>query len=276
MIYNISDEAIRGPGPELRAPARIIGNGAEATIQVDVTWSVVTKVYKKRPGATGAFDAAEREYRMLQRFAHALRAVPGVSCPAPLALIEDIPCLCMRFVDGVPLHDYAACTTLREEELSGIAERLAAGLRVYLDIAGEPYHDFCMQNALYRPAQRGIVLLDLGIPESQRPLHGRYTDAQLSVGNFLGCALYELARPARIRPGPARRQFARIYLCLHEQLLRDGVLRVSDLPWVEEVARHTYRRLARNGGALRRGWYLAFVAVNALRLARTRRMMFNP
>jgi len=270
----VSVGAIRGAEPA-QATARIIGEGAEATVQLDAARGVVTKVYKRTGGAV-AFDAAAREYRLLQRLARALRTVPGVSCPAPLQLIEDLPGVCMRFVEGVPLHDYVGRTRLTEAELDRIARGLASGLCAYLEVAGEPYYDFCLHNSLFQPAEAGIVLLDFGIPEPQRLLHGSYTDAQLSVGNFLGCMLYEQVRPARVRSRLARRQFASVYCGMRDRLLREGTLRGSDLRRVEEVARFTYRRLTHRGSALRRAWYRVFCAVSAVRFARARSILFSP
>lgn len=256
--------------------ARVIGEGAEATVRLDPVRGIVTKVYKTHRGAARALAVAEREYRLLRRLERALRAVPGVDCPAPLELLEDLPAVRMRYVEGVPLNDHVARSRLDGAGLARLARQLAQGLRVYLEMALEPYYDFCLHNALLRPADGGIVLLDFGVPEAQRPLHGRYSDLQLSLGNFLGLVLYEMVRPLRAHSSLARRQLVALYCEMCRELLRGGTLRGSDFAPLEEVARFTYRRLTRPGVALRRAWYLVYPALDAVRLARTRRTLFNP
>ena len=91
---------------------RLIGEGAEATVRLDESRGVVTKIYRPHDGDERPRDAALREYRILSRFERALRVVPGVTCPAPLALDEDLPGVSMRYIEGVGLHDYIARTRL--------------------------------------------------------------------------------------------------------------------------------------------------------------------
>ena len=261
---------------QARESVRIIGEGAEATVRLDDSRGVVTKAYKPRDGGGNRRDAALREYRILVRFERALRVVPGVTCPAPLALDQDLPGVSMRYVDGARLHDYVARTRLTDAELRRVALGLAKGLCTYLSVVHEPYYDFCLHNALFQPAESRVVLLDFGIPRWQPPLHGHYADVELSVGNLLGCVLYELVRPARVCSGLAQRQLVAVYCALRDQLLREGALRAADLRGVEEVARFTYRRLTHPspGPALRRAWYRAWPVLDATRLARAKRVMF--
>jgi hypothetical protein len=232
----------------------VVGQGAEATVHLDRGKRSVTKIYRSAD-FEAARRAAAREYRLLGQVHEALREVPGLTSPRPIALDESPPSVCMEFHGGLPLAAHVARRRLGADEVARIARALARGLRAYVRATGEAYYDFSMQNVLVDDETCELVLVDFGMPLAQRSLHGRYPPMRMSVGNFLGWSIYELARPANLPARLARAQFFLVYRAMIDALFEAGDLGLDDLPQVETVARLTYRNLTALGSPLRRGWY---------------------
>jgi hypothetical protein len=232
----------------------VIGRGGEATVHLDRARRTVTKVYRSAD-FEAARRAAAREFRILGQVYGALREIAGASSPRPIALHETPPAVRMEFRDGPPLAAHLARHRMRGAEIAQIAGALARALHAYVLATGEAYYDFSLQNTLIDIPAGDIVLVDFGMPQAQRSLHGRYTPMRMSVGNFLGWSLYDLARPASLASRLARTQSFRLYRAMRDALLKAGDLQPEDLPQVESVARMTYGNLTRTGPVLRRAWY---------------------
>jgi hypothetical protein len=232
----------------------VVGRGSEAMVHLDRARRSVTKVYRSAD-FEAARRAAVREYRILGQVHDALREVPGIACPKPIAMHETPPGVCMEFRDGLPLARHLSRRRLRADEIARLAQALAHGLRVYVLATGEAYYDFSLQNTLIDTSTGGLVLIDFGIPQAQLSLHGRHDAMPMSVGNFLGWSLYELARPANLPAWLARAQHLQLYVAMRDALLDSGALAATDLPEVESIARGTYDNLTASGPAQRRGWY---------------------
>lgn len=227
-----------------------IGGGA-ATVRFDPVAGTITKFYD-------ALQPAQREYGLLERVHRAFKGDPDLACPLPLEIAAEPPSVRMELCAGLPLSGYLRCNGLGPEQLDRLACTLARGLRAYVDATGEAYYDFCPQNALYDPLTGRVVLLDFALPRSLREPGAPIAPVPLSVGNFLGWSLYELARPANVRARPECRQYVHLYRALRAALLKDGTLRDGDFACVEAVARSTYRRVSGRGRVLRRAWYRSY------------------
>lgn len=249
----------------------VIGRGSEATVRLDVIRGTATKVYRNAD-LEAARRAAAREYRILGQLHRALRDVPGVSCPRPLGLHASPPGVRMEFCRGVALAEDLARHRLSSAAVTRLSRSMARALHAFVLATGETYYDFSTQNMLIDAESGDLVVVDFGIPETQRPLHGHYSPMQISVGNFLGWSIYELARPANLSARLARVQYLGAYRAMRDALSEAGDLACGDLAHVESVARFTYRRLTLTGSALRRRWYRSFGALwLPLALAQARR-----
>jgi serine/threonine protein kinase len=232
----------------------LVGRGGEATVHLDRARRSVTKIYSSAD-FEAARRAAAREYRILGIVHQALRDVPGVASPKPIALHESPPGVSMQYHDGLPLARHLARRRLDAIEVARIAGALALGLRAYVHATGEAYYDFSLQNALIDSAAGEIVLVDFGVPQAQGAQQIHHDPVLASVGNFLGWSLYELARPANLRERLARRQYLQVYGAMRDALLEAGDLASADLAEVESIARLTYDNLTTTGPAPRRAWY---------------------
>ena len=158
------------------------------------------------PAAEGR-AAAAAELRRLERFSAALAALPEATCPEPLGLVEEpAPGLRMRRLDGENLVGVLAARELDAGRIARFADTMAAALDACVEATGEPYFDFKFDNVLVAGDTLGF--LDLGTPQHWREPDPGWTPHEVSLGNLLASALFEIGRPRHVARVRLRRQAA--------------------------------------------------------------------
>lgn len=227
--------------------ARTIIQGHDGPIEIDEATETVVKSFSRLDRRL-AVDKVEREVAQATRFGEALARKEGLACPQILAWeLDPVPRIVMRLCRGEPLSRFLSGLRERDTRIEKIAGRVSEGLRIYIDLFGEPYYDFSFQNMLYNEATSTLTFLDFSAPDRLEQAHDG-TPLEMSLGHFVGWSCYEMARPARLvspRHG---------YLDVIRAVLGHFDNDISRAK-VGALARTVFSRLTRPGRVLRRAYY---------------------
>ena len=171
--------------------------GHDGPIEIDQASRSVKKRYLLADGAR-ARAKAQREADRAARFHDALDAAPGLHCPKVLACeLGAAPSVTYELCAGEALQAQLLRRRWGGEEIAFLADRIGDGLRIYLRLFGEAYHDLHLNNLLYDPSGRCLSFLDFDFPDRLRR-ERLGTPLEASLANLVGCACYELSRPSML------------------------------------------------------------------------------
>ena len=169
--------------------------GHDGPIGIDLASRSVTKTYQQSDYAK-ALGMAEREADRAARFHAALADERGIRCPGVLSLDRSTPPrLTFQWCEGEPLQAILLRAPLARTD--DLARAIGRGLRSYVRLFDEPYHDLHFNNLLYDAPAGVITFLDFAYPDRLRGMQ-LGTPIEASLANLLGCACYELSRPAAL------------------------------------------------------------------------------
>jgi len=244
----------------------ILQEGHGRLVELEPDGATVRKSFPGLPDAE-ACEAAAAELDRLERFAAALDRVPDAVCPAPLGLVDQpAPGLRMSRLEGESLVDVLTGRPLADLQLDRFGTLIAAALDAYVKATGEPYHDLKFDNVLV--AGDGLGFFDLGMPQHWEPADPAHSPHEVSLGNLLASALFEIARPRHVLRLRLRRQASTLARGVVSATLASGIpLDTTHLVAATDAAyvRATYRA----GGLVRKAWYgtVAYATAPRLRIA---------
>lgn len=227
--------------------------GHDGPIEIDLAKRTVSKTYVFADRQR-ALQAAHREATRSGRLFEAFSRAEGLCCPQILEQNQVAPPrIVMTLCPGEPLSSFLAHTGKDDPRLSVIAARIRAGVKIYVELFGEPYFDLCFRNILYDDASALVSFLDFGIPDRLRP-EALQAPLEASLGNLVGWACYDMTRPSRLlSPRVGYLELMRCILaCFDGEVSRDGI---------DAAARATFARLAQTGSATRITYYRTAGAV---------------
>src|SRR4029079_11700964 len=109
-------------------------------------------------------------------------------------------------VEGTPLITYLRTNTLGPRGLFKLTERMHDGLEHYTAATGEPLYDFHVRNCMLDAESERLGIIDFGIPDQFAGGTQGLAPVDLSLGNLVGSAIYEAARPYQVLHTRRRRQ----------------------------------------------------------------------
>jgi hypothetical protein len=221
-------------------------------VTLDDGGTVVTKTFH---GADAAeqLRLAREEFGRLRIFSRALADVAGASSPEPLEVVPGPPAqLRMARAPGVSVKSVLRRRRLGPRLQAGLAATAARALDAYVGAVGEPYHDFHFDNMLYDERANALAFVDLGVPERSEAPPAGASAVEISLGNLIGAAIFESAKPNEMVHRRQHRQAC--------ALCADVAAGVADADRLDpealaDCARAAYTRAAHHGPAYRRLWY---------------------
>jgi hypothetical protein len=161
----------------------------------------------------------------------------------------------MEICAGEPLSKFLRRVDRRDARSAEIAAKIHDGLEIYGRLFEEPYYDFCFQNILYDEATGVLTFLDF---DNRIDRNSEGSALEKSLGNLVGWACYEMARPSQFFPPKLA------YMDVVRATLSTFEGKVSR-PRIRALARTDFCRLTRSGRLARRGYYAtAGTAIAAL------------
>ncbi len=134
----------------------------------------------------------------------------------------------------------------RDARSAEIATKIHDGLEIYARLFEEPYYDLCFPNILYDAATGVLTFLDFDVP-NRTDRNSKGSPLEKSLGNLVGWACYDMARPSQLLPRLAYVDVMRATLATFEG-------KVSR-PRIHALARAAFVRLSRTGRLARRSYY---------------------
>lgn len=228
----------------------MIGSGAEANVYLSKNGGVISKVYVRGKKTTRVKNA-EQEFEKLTKLYKRLESLEGISCPKPVSVdISDNPVVAMENCKGQSLHHFIYKGD-NSSIMYSLAGKLSQALLAYIDEFDEPYWDFCCQNILYEEASDELTLLDFNPPNSLPPSIFLHENTAISLGNFVGWALYD-----SVRPNAIFNKYNNVILAFSAMLMENVIKKSGcELNDVLHVMNLTYIRLGHKGSVFRRVWY---------------------
>lgn len=238
---------------------RLAGEGDSDCVVVREAGGAVVRKTFLPTARQDARQAAQREFRYLQRLRGALADVEGVTCPEPLAVaLDPVAEVRMAACPGVPVDRYLRGRQATDAVLGELAERMAAALRVYVAVFEEPHYDFFYRNMLYDEDSDVLSLVDMGIPAGLPELMAGLPPLAASLGTFVGHVLRDIVRPRRIAAVRGHRRIVRLTRGLvHGALERDGGRRSVRVAALRSYRRTTGTAADRAASPAKRAWYRA-------------------
>lgn len=236
-------------------PGRLIAAGGEAQIYLSETGQCIHKIYVQGT-LSHRIAIATSEYAKLLRLTKKFETVTGLSCPTPIALAtEPQPVVSMSRCQGISLDQFLKHQSQRPQPPESLApaliDKLSRGLLLYIEEFDQPYWDFCCQNILYDQHSDELSLLDFNPPGGEAKQLVTFSPLIVSLGNFVGWLLYQLARPGRYFKHYHRLMIS-LASALMKQLWQHSPYSIKELM---TVVRHHYVRLGYQGGFSRQLWY---------------------
>ncbi len=240
-------EAMADADFEARQPTvwKTVGEGSEGRVFKDVHAGIATKVYYD----DDAVDEAWRYYiGLLAAFDHVEQDL--VSTPIPIEFEPDIPLIQMEACEGMSLAAYIRSHSLGATNLEALAERIWFGIRTIPTATAEPTYGLWPDNILFDRDANRVTFVDF-ITGERRVNVTSASMAALTLGGFLGPALYELSRPTRWFRPLANIRIVRLCRAVLARALRDG----ESLTDIAEATRQVYAVCSSSGSAERQAWY---------------------
>lgn len=224
---------------------RPVESGSEAEIFHDVHAGIVTKIYQKD-------EAVEEAWRYYVGLLAAFDVVDQsiISTPTPIEFEPDIPLIQMEACPGVSLGDHVRGRAMTREVRAALAARIWFGLRTVPEAIAEPTFTLWPDNILVDTDTNRVTFVDFTSGRGTGHPDGAAMDA-LTLGGFLGDALYEMSRPTRWFRIVANRRIKAFVGAVLQRALIDGTSRYH----IERVAREVFLAAAGGGNAERRFWY---------------------
>lgn len=230
-----------------RARNKKLIQGHDGPVEIDGEKRIVTKTYL-HPERDVAVTKAKREVMYASRLFDALSRVEGVACPRIIAWdLAPPPRVMMALCPGKPLAALLRRIRHQDPWACVIASRMHRALDIYVQVFEEPCYDFGFQNLLFEESTAVLTLLDFGVPGRMEPTSCG-SPLEVSVGNLVGTACYELVRPARLLMPKAG------YFGVMQALLAELSGEVS-VAGICAHARATFTRLTDSGRRVRRLYY---------------------
>jgi hypothetical protein len=225
---------------------RRVIQGHDGPVEFDEAKQTVTKTYEL-VGHEVAVRMVEREVTHATRLHEALARHDGLYCPRVLAWdLSAPPRLTMEMCAGETLSIFLGRVGRRDARSAEIATKIHDGLEIYVRLFEEPYYDLCFPNILYDEATGVLTFLDFDIP-NRIDRNSKGSPLEKSLGNLVGWACYDMARPSRLFPKLAYMDVMRATLSTFEgQVSR---------PRIHALARAAFVRLTKTGRLARRSYY---------------------
>lgn len=226
--------------------------GRDRLVEIDKAGQTVAKTYLRYSHET-AVRQVEREVSYATRLSAALSNAEGLTCPGILEWDQSPPPrLVMKLCPGEALSNLLRQPGNQDIVFTEIADRIHRGLHIYINLFGEPYHDFGFHNMLYDKTTRVLTLLDFGLPARLDETHWN-SPLEASLGNLVACACYELVRPSRLfSPKRGYRTLLQAALAAFE----GEVCKCR----IHAAVQSNLERLTRTGSSGRRKYYSTFGA----------------
>ena len=249
----LTPTALRLPLERDVNPRRVI-QGHDGPLEFDEARQTVTKTYE-RVDHEVAVRLVKREIAHATRLHQAFARHDGLYCPRVLTWeLSAPPRITMEICAGEPLSRFLRQVDRRDVRSAEIAAKIHDGLEIYFRLFDEPYHDLCFQNILYDEATGVLTFLDF---DNRIDRNGKGSALEKSLGNLVGWACYDMARPSQFFSRRAYVDVIRATLSTFEGQVSRRRIRA--------LARADYVRLTRNGRLARRAYYAtAGTAIAAL------------
>jgi hypothetical protein len=242
----------------LRPGVQVLQQEPGRTVALEDGGLIVRKTFHGADRAQLAQMAA-REIDRMARFREALDGIDSATCPRPVELGGGPePFLRMERARGVPMQDHLASEPWDRARYDRVGHVLREALTRYVETFGEPYWDFILRNMFYDPGRDLVTFLDFGVPTIYLPALdrlARHAPMEVSLGGLVASAVFESARPRRMRRRLEHRQAATLAAVVLERCLAASDGLPLSRAGVHTVAFTTYGLAAAGGGWGRRQWY---------------------
>ena len=151
----------------------------------------------------------------------------------------------MEMCVGETLSNFLGRVGRRGARSAEIAAKIHDGLEIYGRLFEEPYYDFCFQNILYDEVTGVLTFLDF---DGRIDRNSKGSALEKSLGNLVGWACYDLARPSQLFPPKLA------YMDVLRATLSTFEGQVSR-PQIRALARADFVRLTKPGRLARRSYY---------------------
>jgi hypothetical protein len=171
--------------------------GHDGVVEIDERTRTVVKTYRD-PRPEVAFEKAEREVDYAGCFAAAVADRPGLAGSEILEYdFSSPPRVLMQLCPGKPVLDFLRNVRADDPCIADIADKIHDCIEIYVETFPGIQHSFKLENMLYDDTSGVLSLIDFAGDEELGDMHRDHPiDAQL--GHLIGCACYELARPANL------------------------------------------------------------------------------
>ncbi|NNE69741.1 MAG: glycosyltransferase [Rhodothermales bacterium] len=238
-MADVEEEAAR---PKVWRP---VEGGAEAQIYHDLHAGIVTKIYRRDE----AVEEAWRYYvGLLATFDEVDQSI--VSTPTPIEFEPDIPLIQMEARPGVSLGEYIRGRGMTDEVRKALAARIWYGIKAVPEAIAEPTFTLWPKNILVDANTNQVTFVDFTSGRGTGHPDGA-SMAALTLGGFLGDALYEMSRPTRWFRLRANRRILQFLKEVWLQASAAGIARHH----VVRVAREVFAASAEQGSSERQSWY---------------------
>lgn len=227
--------------------SRRVIQGHDGPVEIDEARRTVTKTYRL-VDHEAAVRMVEREVTHATRLREAFLHHDGLSCPRVLEWdLSAPPRITMEICAGEPLSSLLGRVGGRDGRSAEIAAKIHDGIEIYVRLFEEPYYDLCFRNILYDEATGVLTFLDFDVP-NRIDENSRGSALELSLGNLVGWACYDMVRPSQLLdPKPRYLEMMRATLATFEgQVSRRRI---------HALARAAFIRLTEAGSMARRGYY---------------------
>ncbi len=227
--------------------------GHDGVVEIDEATRTVVKTYRD-PRPEVAFLKAEREVDYAGRFAAAVSERPEIAGAEILEYdFSPPPRVLMQLCAGKPVLDFLRNVRADDPCVADIADKIHDCIEIYVETFPGIQHSFKLENMLYDDTSGVLSLIDFAGDEELGDRHRDHPiDAQL--GHLIGCACYELARPANLGLRKAA------YLKLLQMVLSSFAGRSSNAR-IRDSASVCFLRAGRLGRSVRGVYYATFGTV---------------